>query len=199
MRLVIVPTGTANIASVEAAFRRLGTEPVPATGPEDVANAERVILPGVGSFGAAMTAIEESGMRDALIDRIRSDLPTLAVCVGMQLLCAKSDESPGSAGLGILHEPVSRFDGPVKVPQLGWNQVDAAPGSRYLTAGWAYFANSYRLEEAPPGWLASTADHGSRFVAAIERGAILALQFHPELSGEWGASILSRWLDQDAA
>jgi imidazole glycerol-phosphate synthase subunit HisH len=197
--LVIVPTGTANIASVEAAFRRLGAEPVPATGPIDVAKAERVVLPGVGSFGAAMSAIEQSGMRAALTERIRSGRPTLAVCVGMQLLCAVSDESPGAVGLGILPGSVGRFEGPVKVPQLGWNEVTPAPGSQYLKEGWAYFANSYRLEDAPPEWLASTADHGSRFVAAIERGSILALQFHPELSGEWGASVLSTWLERVAA
>jgi imidazole glycerol phosphate synthase glutamine amidotransferase subunit len=116
----------------------------------------------------------------------------------MQLLATQSTESPGARGLGVVEEVVTRFDEGVRVPQLGWNQVEPGEGARYVTAGWAYFANSYRMEHAPDGWLASTSVYSGRFVAAIERGSLLALQFHPELSGAWGSNVIARWLSEAA-
>ncbi|MGA7226659.1 MAG: imidazole glycerol phosphate synthase subunit HisH [Acidimicrobiia bacterium] len=192
--VVIVPTGTANMASVRSAFRRLGSSARLARSPGEVSDARHLVVPGVGSFGAAMTAVDRLDLSQAILDRARSGYPTLAVCVGMQLLCRDSAESPGVSGLGLLDESVTRFHGDVRVPQLGWNEVEANPGSRFLEPGWAYFANSYRLVDEPEGWISSMADHGGRFVAAIERDSVLALQFHPELSGDWGASIIDRWL-----
>jgi len=196
--VVIVPTGTANVASVGAAFRRLGVEPRDAATPDDVEAAARVVLPGVGAFGSAMGAIDAAGMRDALRDRVDADRATLAVCVGMQLLGESSTESPGVAGLGALPAAVSGFPAGVRVPQLGWNQVEPAAGSRYLSPGWAYFANSFRYEAPPAGWAIAVAGHGGPFVAALERGSVLAVQFHPELSGGWGTGVLSRWLELTA-
>jgi imidazole glycerol-phosphate synthase subunit HisH len=193
--LVIVPTGTANVASVRAAFRRLGVEPREAVTPEDVEAAARVVLPGVGVFGSAMGAIDAAGMCDVLRDRVDSGRATLAVCVGMQLLGKSSTESPGVAGLGALPAVVSGFPTGVRVPQLGWNQVEPAAGSRYLSPGWAYFANSYRFTTSSSGWLSASAEYAGPFVAALERGSVLAVQFHPELSGPWGAGVLRRWLE----
>lgn len=195
--VVIVPTGTANIASVEAAFRRLGATPFRATRSDQVAAAERVVVPGVGAFGAALAAVDENGMRDPVRDRIESDRPTLAVCVGMQLLAEKSEESPEASGLGVVSGEVTRFPDTVRVPQLGWNRVEPDSGSRYLEPGWAYFANSYRLTGLPAGWVGAGADYGGGFIAAMERGSLLACQFHPELSGSWGADLLARWLAQE--
>lgn len=196
---MIVPTGTANTASVVAAFRRLGVEPEDAETPEQVTAAARVVVPGVGAFGAAMGAVDALGMREALRDRIDRGRPTLAVCVGMQLLAAASVESPGTAGLGLVAATVERFPEGVPVPQLGWNRVEPAPGSAYLSPGWAYFAHSFRLTSVPDGWVAATAEHGGTFLAALERGAVLALQFHPELSGSWGSEVLARWMEAATA
>ncbi len=193
--LVVVPTGTANMASVRAAFDRLGIDISEATDPAEVGSAAGVVLPGVGAFGAAMSQLDALGMRQALRDRVVEGSPTLAVCVGMQLLCRSSEESPGVDGLGVIDSTVSRFRGNDKVPQLGWNRVEPAPGSRFVAPGWAYFANSYRLDDVPEGWVGAGADYSGRFVAAIERGSVLATQFHPELSGEWGARLLGRWLE----
>lgn len=193
--LVVVPTGTANMASVRAAFNRLGTDLIEATEPAHVSKAAGVVLPGVGAFGAAMSQIDTLGMRQALRDRVYEGRATLAVCVGMQLLCGDSEESPGAAGLGAIGLTVSRFGGKEKVPQLGWNRVEPAPGSRFVEPGWAYFANSYRLDRVPDGWVASRTEYGGRFVSALERGDVLACQFHPELSGPWGAGLLGRWLE----
>ncbi len=149
--LVIVPTGTANVASVRAAFHRLGVEPRDAATPDDVEAAARVVLPGVGAFGSAMGAIDAAGMRAVLRDRVDAGRATLAVCVGMQLLGESSTESPGVAGLGVLPAVVSGFPAGVRVPQLGWNQVEPAAGSRYLSPGWAYFANSFRFSRLRVG------------------------------------------------
>ncbi len=194
-RVVMVPTGTANTASVLAAFSRLGVSVEPVGDAREVADAAGVVLPGVGAFGAAITQIDAMGLRDALRARVDTGRPTLAVCVGLQLLCRDSDESPGATGLGAIDLGVTRFGGEAKVPQLGWNHVQPGVGSRFVEPGWAYFANSYRLEHSPDGWLAAGTDYSGRFVSALERGAVLATQFHPELSGSWGAELLRRWLD----
>lgn len=193
MSVVVVPTGTANLASVLAGLRRTGADPTLANAPEQVERADRVVVPGVGTFGAAVSALESAGLGEPVARRIADGRPTLAVCVGMQILATASDESPGN-GLGVVDARVRRFDGEVRIPQLGWNHVEPQPGARFVTPGWAYFANSYRLDTVPQGWVGATSDHGGPFVAAMERGDVLACQFHPELSGSWGLALLERWL-----
>lgn len=195
VEVVVVPTGTANMASVAAAFRRIGTELSEARSSEEIRSADRLVLPGVGAFAAAMERIDERGWRQALVDRIDEGRPTLAICLGMQLLCEKSEESPGVLGLGVVSGTVTRLPDHLTVPQLGWNQVMPAPGSRFLMPGWAYFANSYRLTSVPDDWTCARTSYGGSFVSAIERGNLLACQFHPELSGDWGSELLSRWLN----
>ena len=192
--VLIVPTGTANIASVMAAFRRLGAEPRLAERPEDVVAATHVMLPGVGAFGAAMARLREHGLDAALRERIDADRPTISICVGHQLLFERSEESPGVAGLGVIRGEVGRFTGEVRVPQFGWNRVRPGEGCDLLEDGHAYFANSYRALEAP-GWKVARGEHGGPFVAAVERGNVIGCQFHPELSGAYGAALLSRFLD----
>lgn len=194
--VTIVPTGTANLASIIAGFTRLGARTALASDGDDVALAERVVLPGVGAFGATMGEVDRRGMRTALRDRFDEGRPTLAVCVGMQLLAATSEESDGVAGLGVVDAEVRQFPGTVRVPQLGWNVVKAGEGSRFTTDGWAYFANSYRVTTVPDGWIGATTNHGGDFVSALERGDVLACQFHPELSSTWGRSLLGRWLEK---
>jgi imidazole glycerol-phosphate synthase subunit HisH len=192
--IVIVPTGIANTASVATAFTRIGAQPKITHDAAEIDRADQLVIPGVGSFGAAVAALDRLGLRPLLSERLANGRPTLAICVGMQLLAKVSSESPKAAGLGFLPGDVSRFPEPVQAPQLGWNVVSPDPHSRYLEAGWAYFANSYRLTEVPDGWAAATTDHGGTFVSALERGNLLACQFHPELSGAWGSQLLTRWM-----
>lgn len=203
-RVVIVKTGVANIASVLAAFHRLGADTDLSTDPETIASADFVMLPGVGAFAAGMAALggKDGALASALKSRFSSDRPTMAICLGLQLLATASDESPGVAGVSIFETShVGRFssvDGDghtLKVPQLGWNEVVPDDGARFLTRGFAYFANSYRLTDTPPGWVAARAHYGGSFVAALERGPHLACQFHPELSGPWGQALIARWLE----
>jgi imidazole glycerol phosphate synthase glutamine amidotransferase subunit len=192
--VLIVPTGTANIASVMAAFRRLGAEPRLCEGPAEIQPASHVMLPGVGAFGASMARLHERGLDRALAERIASNRPTICICVGHQLLFETSEESPGVRGLGVVPGHVARFPGNVRVPQFGWNEVAAEEGCNLLESGYAYFANSFRATEAP-GWNVAWAEHGGRFVAAMERGNVVGCQFHPELSGAYGAALLSRFLE----
>jgi imidazole glycerol phosphate synthase glutamine amidotransferase subunit len=193
--LVVVPTGTANLASVIAAFRRLGVEPVVSNEPARILEASHVMLPGVGAFGASMQRLAEAGAGAALRERIAADRPTMAICVGHQLLFETSDESPGARGLGVVPGHVGSFPAGVRVPQFGWNRVEPQPGCAGLGSGYAYFANSFRAAEAP-GWRVALAEHGGPFVAAMERGRIVGCQFHPELSGDYGATLLARWLER---
>ena len=193
-QVVIVPTGTANLASVMAGFRRLGAEPVLADGARMIREASHVMLPGVGAFGASMKRLRAQGFDSAMRARIESGLATICICVGYQLLFETSDESPGERGLGLIPGHVGRFTGGVRTPQFGWNKVEAGPDCRLLEDGYAYFANSYRAVEAP-GWTVALAEHGGPFVAGIERGKVLGCQFHPELSGPYGEALLSRFLE----
>ena len=199
--VLIVPTGGANVASVIAGMERIGASARIDATPERVAAAERVVLPGVGAFGAAMTELESTGLDAALRERIAADRPTLAICLGLQLLAEESDESPGVDGLGVFPGRVEPFptDSRVpqmglRVPQMGWNRIEAEDGTTLLRSGFFYFANSFRLTQVPDGWTAARAEYGGSFVAALERGSVLACQFHPELSGESGRALLERWL-----
>jgi len=196
--VLVVPTGTANLASVEAALARAGHAATRTVDPDAVRRAERVVLPGVGTFAAAMDRLLRGGLAEALVERIADDRPTLAICVGMQVLARASEESPGVDGLGVFPVTVRRFDGGVRVPQIGWNVIQPEDAPR--EPGWVYFANSYAMFDPPgDGWRLAWATHGRRFVAAASRGAVLACQFHPELSGRYGADRIERWLGRGAA
>ncbi len=191
----IVPTGTANVASVCAAFERLGTRPLLCDDPVQIARAARVVLPGVGAFAAAARRIDELGLRSVLLERVAEQRATLAICLGMQLFCARSDESPDAHGLAVVPDSIARFGDGLRVPQVGWNRV-LPVGSELLEPGYAYFVHSYRLAAMPPGWSGAMTDYGGEFVSALERGPVLACQFHPEISGDYGQALLGRWLQR---
>ncbi len=190
--VAVVATGVANVASVMAALRRLGREPYPVSSASEVMAAQRLVLPGVGAFAAAMQRLMELGLVEPLRERIAAERPTLAICLGLQLLAGGSDENPGVRGLDIVDGQVVPLPARRR-PQLGWNRVAPGAESRYIKEGYAYYANSFCLTAAPAGWVASWSHCDDRFVAAIERGPVLACQFHPELSGAWGRECLARW------
>ncbi|RMG36779.1 MAG: imidazole glycerol phosphate synthase subunit HisH, partial [Planctomycetota bacterium] len=177
--VAVVRTGVANLASVLAGLRRAGACPVVTQDPQMVAEAPRLVLPGVGSFGAAMERLEANGLTKPLAARIRAGRPTLAICLGMQLLASASEENPDVAGLGVLNTRVTRLRAP-RTPQLGWNRVEPGLDCILLRGGFAYFAHSYCLRHPPPGWRVAFVQFGERVVAALERDEILACQFHPE-------------------
>ncbi|HCT46863.1 MAG: imidazole glycerol phosphate synthase subunit HisH [Phycisphaerae bacterium] len=185
--ITIIDTGVANTASVSAAFERLGCGVTLTHEPSRVAEAPLVVLPGVGSFGAGMRALRMHGLDQVIVDRVSADRPLLGICLGLQLLCNASEESPGVEGLGVINAMVTRFPDTVRTPQHGWNRVGD---------GYAYYSNTYRIESIPDGWDGQTSTHGSPFVAYLQRGTTLACQFHPELSGAWGANLLRAWVEK---
>jgi imidazole glycerol phosphate synthase glutamine amidotransferase subunit len=193
--VVVVRTGSANLASVVNGFARLGVESIVSDDAVLIRNAPLVVLPGVGSFGTAVRRLRTGGLDCAITGRVESGRPLLAICLGMQLLCEGSEESEGELGLAVLPGIVSRFTGVSRVPQMGWNRISASAGASLLRSAPMYFANSYRLEQVPRGWEGATCEYGGSFAAAVERGALLACQFHPELSGRYGLELIGRWLE----
>ena len=193
--VVIVDTGVANLASVQAAFDRLGVPTALSRDPGRIRAASRLVLPGVGSFGAGMHALQASGADTAVRAAIDAGTPTLAICLGMQLLARGSEESPGVGGLGVIDGLVGRLPDSVRLPHLGWNRVVPEAGCRRLGEMDAAFANSYALRDVPAGWRAAWTTHGVRFVSGVARGRIVACQFHPELSGSAGQELIAAWLD----
>ncbi len=198
MDIVIVKTGIANIASLIAGFGRVGANASTSSDPQTIAKASHVVLPGVGAFAAGMKELHKQNLVTTLQDRINEDKATLAVCLGLHLLCNDSEESPDVSGLGIIDASVKRFT-TGKVPQLGWNQVLPSKECSLVSEGYAYFANSYHLPEDISGWSTAKTEYGDTFVSAIERRNILGCQFHPELSGTWGLELLKRWLNRTEA
>ncbi len=190
----IINTGVANIRSLQAAFDRLDQTWRLTTDADEIAEAKRVVLPGVGAFAAATRQLDELKIRQPLLERIGADRATLCICLGMQLLCAESEESPGAVGLGIVDQRVQRFGSNVHVPQLGWNTVQPQGATSPFEAGEAYFANSFRLVDPPAGWGHALTDYGGTFTSSLWRRRVLACQFHPELSGDWGQTVLQNWI-----
>ena len=194
----VVMTGVANMASIRAGLQRAGLSSELSADAAAIRQAERVVLPGVGAFAAGMQRLRDAGLVEVLRQRIVEGRPMLVICLGLQLLCRGSEESPGVEGLGVVDAVAKRFPGHVRVPQLGWNQVVPAKDCRLLRGGYAYFANSYRVPDPPAGWSFAMSHHGGSFVSALERGSVLACQFHPELSTSWGHELLSRWIKATA-
>lgn len=192
--VLLVQTATSNTASVLAAFRRAGTTLQRSQDPHAIQHAPFVVLPGVGAFGAAVHTLQQAGLIEPLRQRILQGRPTFAICLGLQLLCARSQESPDAQGLGVIPGQVTRFQGVPRIPQFGWSQVTPSSPQSFFTPGYAYFANAYCLRQSPDGWDVATSQYGGDYVAAIAKDAVVACQFHPELSGEWGHQLICRWL-----
>ena len=193
-RVVIVDTGIANLASMSTGLRRVGLEPIASSDPSDLVDAAGLVLPGVGRFDAGARSWRSRGLDRAIRSFCGSGRPVLAVCLGMQLLGAGSEETPGVDGLGVIDATVRRLPPGRTRPHLGWNLVIPDTDSRIVTdRGAAHFANGFAYREVPSGWRAAWSDDGGRFIAALERDSILACQFHPEVSGSFGTRLLARW------
>lgn len=194
----IINTGVANIRSLEAAFDRMGRPWNLTENIDDITSASHVVLPGVGAYAAAAESIDRLGLRETIAARLRDhDASTLCICLGMQLLGTASEESPGVEGLGVIENTITRFGDDVQVPQLGWNTVmpHDSNGQDLFQPGEAYFANSFRLSSPPDGWNYATTNYGGDFVSCLWQGKTLACQFHPELSGKWGQTLLETWAE----
>lgn len=205
MKIGLLDYGAGNVRSVRNGILKLGYELETISSPMDILHAEKVIFPGVGSFGLVMSRLQELGFIEPLKQRILEDKPFLGICVALQALCEGSEESPGVAGLGILPSIVRRFSDPEKsVPQIGWNNLRIQKESP-LFSGYRdqklYFVHSYYVpfEEQQKDWTLALTDYGTPFVSAVEKGNIHAFQFHPEKSGHAGLDILDRFLSEESS
>ncbi|MFH1316625.1 MAG: imidazole glycerol phosphate synthase subunit HisH [Candidatus Woesearchaeota archaeon] len=194
--IAIIDYGAGNLKSVENALRYLGINPKITSDPEEIEKAEKLILPGVGSFGFMMKSLEERGLDKAIKQFIKSGKPFLGICLGLQALFEKSEESPGVKGLGIFKGEVVRFS-KGKVPQIGWNKImpvkEISAKNNIFQECYVYFVNSFYVVPEQKEIIALTTDYNKLFVSAILYENVTAVQFHPEKSGEFGLEILRRW------
>ncbi|MDX6286796.1 MAG: imidazole glycerol-phosphate synthase subunit HisH [Frankiales bacterium] len=195
-RIVVLDYGTGNLRSAERALVRAGGDVTVTSDRDAAANADALVVPGVGAFAACMAGIRAVGGDDVVRTRIADGRPVLGICVGMQILFTRGEEHGViSEGIGVLDGAVTRLVADV-VPHMGWSPVEPADGSRLFTGVEGerfYFVHSYAAKTASvPS--PTYAEHGERFVAAVETGALSATQFHPEKSGDAGAHVLSNWV-----
>jgi len=198
--IVIVDYGMGNLRSVEKAFAFLGHEAMVSGDPDALRDAAGVVLPGVGAFGDAMRELEARGLVAALRETLEKRVPFLGICLGYQLLCGESQESPGVSGLGALPGRVVRFPPGVKVPHMGWNDVRLArphPLFQGVDEGsYFYFVHSYYVELDRDEDALALTDYGIRFASGAARENMVGLQFHPEKSSSAGLRVLenfARW------
>jgi glutamine amidotransferase len=202
--LALVDYGAGNLHSVRNALAVAGAPNVKVTADPDVVRAaDRIVLPGVGAFGACAAGLQAiHGLVDAMRERVHvGGAPFLGICVGMQLLADRGLEHGVTPGLGWIAGEVRAIevtDPAIKVPHMGWNDVNPAPhhdGAQLIEAGEAYFLHSYHFQPAHGRDVAAMTDHGGGLVAAVARDNILGVQFHPEKSQSYGLALLSRFLE----
>ena len=201
-RIAVVDYGIGNLRSAEKALQHLGADARLTGDADEITRARAVVLPGVGAFAACMNALRASGLEGVCRDALADGRPFLGICIGMQMLFDGSDESPDVPGLGAFAGRVTRLPSSVRLPQIGWNTLDIAPGSRLCAhlpdPAWLYFVHSYAPEPADDTVIAAWSEYGRRFVAAVERGPLWATQFHPEKSSAVGLRLMQNFVEAAA-
>lgn len=196
--MAIIDFGAGNLRSVENALLKLGKKPLVTANPEKIMGAEKIVFPGVGNFGQAMKVLEEKGLDKAVKKVIADGKPFLGICLGMQLLFEKSEESPSSKGLGILKGEVKKFPVGQKVPQIGWNELELKGGKKIFDGipnnSFAYFVHSYYAKPEDESVVAAETEYGLKYCSALEWRNVIACQFHPEKSGKIGLKILKNFV-----
>jgi len=197
-KIVIVDYGAGNLNSVKKAFDHLGADAVLTTRPEAVAAADKIVLPGVGHF-SALGALDNTGLREAVLQGARAGKPFLGICLGMQWLFEGSDEAPEFAGAGIFAGRCRQFPPTVKSPHVGWNSLAVRDGSRLLRdiapESFVYFTHSFQAPVVPATTAAT--EYGTQFSAVVEQDNIFGVQFHPEKSWTVGLGILKNFCEAD--
>jgi imidazole glycerol-phosphate synthase subunit HisH len=199
--VVVLDYGSGNLRSAQRALERVGADVEVTADPQRALDADGLVVPGVGAFEACMSGLRGIGGDRIIADRVAAGRPVLGVCVGMQILFTRGVEfGVESDGCGQWPGSVTRLDAPV-IPHMGWNVVEAAPGSLLFKGIDAdtrfYFVHSYAAQkwEGAPDALLTWASHHVRFLAAVEDGPLSATQFHPEKSGDAGAALLANWVE----
>lgn len=197
--IVIIDYGVGNLRSVQKALEQVGAAAIVSGDPASLDRADGIVLPGVGAFGDGMDHLRARGWVAPLREKARAGVPLLGICLGMQLLFDESEEMGRHAGLGLLPGRVVRFaEGDLKVPHVGWNQLQVRKGA--LLAGipsgsYAYFVHSYYSLPADEGDVWATTEYGLEFASVVGRGKVMGAQFHPEKSQEVGLRLLRNFAD----
>ncbi|MCL5267228.1 MAG: imidazole glycerol phosphate synthase subunit HisH [Bacteroidetes bacterium] len=196
-KVTVVDYRTSNLLSIVKALQKVGADVQLTRDASDIGKADKLVLPGVGSFGAAMRNINSFGIKQSLIDFGKSGRPLIGICLGMQLLFNVSFELGINDGLGLVPGEVVAFNSTVKVPHMGWNQVEFQKKSRLFDelpdGQYAYFVHSYYVK-TDDECVSGKTDYGLRFPSIIERENIFGIQFHPEKSQTFGLKILENFL-----
>ncbi|PNV62095.1 imidazole glycerol phosphate synthase subunit HisH [Clostridium sp. chh4-2] len=198
--IAIIDYDAGNLKSVEKALAALGEQPVITRDPELILSADKVILPGVGSFGDAMGKLHQYGLVDVIRQVAEKQIPFLGICLGLQLMFERSDEAPGVEGLGLLKGEILRIpDCPgLKIPHMGWNSLEIRPGAKLYKGiedgAYVYFVHSYYLKAEDEGIVAASTQYSAHIHASVESGSLFACQFHPEKSSDVGLKILQNFI-----
>lgn len=198
--IAIIDYDAGNLRSVEKALISLGQEPVITRDKDILIRADRVILPGVGSFGDAMGKLNQYGLVKVIHETIKKGTPFLGICLGLQLLFESSQESPDVKGLGVLPGHIYKIpDCPgLKIPHMGWNSLDIKPGARLFRGiedgAYVYFVHSYYLKAEDESMVAASTEYSVHIHASVEHDNVFACQFHPEKSSEVGLTILRNFI-----
>ena len=198
--IAIIDYDAGNIRSVEKALIALGEQPVVTRDKDTILAADKLILPGVGAFGDAMKRLHQYGLVDVIREAVKNGTPLLGICLGLQLLFERSDESDGVKGLGILKGQILKIpDSPgLKIPHMGWNSLEIKPDTRLCegisNGAYVYFVPSYYLKAENPEIVAATTEYSTHIHAAVEQGNVFACQFHPAKSSEVGLQILKNFI-----
>ena len=193
MKIVIINYGAGNIQSIKFAIERLGYEAILSDNPEEIKEADKVIFPGVGEASSAMTKLKESGL-DSLIPQLKQ--PVLGICLGMQLMCNSTEEG-NTKGLGIFNVDVVRFNNQVKVPQIGWNQIEDFTSPIFENVkeqDYIYLVHSFYAPICKE--TICQTDYGINYSSGLQKDNFYGLQFHPEKSSDVGEQILKNFLNK---
>lgn len=196
--IALIDYGMGNLRSVEKALEEAGARVRRVDSAAGLTRARAIVLPGVGAYGDAVSELRRRGLHASVRDAVRTGTPYLGLCLGLQLLFESSEESPGVRGLGLLKGRVVRFRGRLKVPHMGWNDIQRSGRPKLLSGikdgTYYYFVHSYYAVPEDPGCLAATTFYGTRICAAVESGSIWATQFHPEKSQSQGLRLLRNFV-----
>ena len=191
--IVIVDYGMGNLHSVNKAIAAVGGTPVISSDAQVIAQADKLILPGVGAFGDCMANLQRGGLVPVLQEYLHSGRPFLGICLGMQVLFEGSDEAPGIKGLGYFQGQVRKLNTALKIPHMGWNRLSLRGDSPLLKeAGgeYVYFVHSFHVEPQEQEIITAVCDYGMEVTAAVGKGSVQAFQFHPEKSSCAGMGLL---------
>ncbi|QGP91284.1 Imidazole glycerol phosphate synthase subunit HisH [Neomoorella glycerini] len=195
--LAIIDYGMGNLLSVQKALAKLGYPAEITSDPRVVAAAPGVILPGVGAFADAMASLQQRGLVAAIREVVQRGVPFLGICLGLQLLFSTSEEGGPVEGLNLLPGEVKRLPPGLKVPHMGWNQVQLLKAGELFqgvpTGTNFYFVHSYYIDPADKTIVTGTTDYGLTFAVSIQRGNLFGVQFHPEKSSRWGLEVLKNF------